>query len=264
MIYRDQLDRELKLTQIPKRIVSLVPSQTELLFDLGLDEKIVGVSKFCVHPNHFKKTKTIVGGTKDIKIEKIKALKPDIVLCNKEENTADIVESCSEICPAHVSDIRTIEDCLELIVQYGQIFSIEKKAKELIEKIRFMQNDFRRFIMKEKAKNVAYFIWRKPWMVAASETYVDFMLRLNKFENVFQDLNRYPEITLESLKKRNPELVLLSSEPFPFKEAHIKEIYDVLPNSKVILIDGEAFSWYGSRILKAFDYFRKLHLKIEA
>ncbi len=259
----DQIDRKLILDIIPKRIVSLVPSQTELLVDLGLEEYIVGVTKFCVHPLHLKKTKTIVGGTKDIKIDKIKSLQPDIILCNKEENTQDIVDDCVAICLVHVSDIYNIEDCLELIDQYGDLFSIKEKATEVIEEIQIRQKDFQKSIQKSESKKVAYFIWRNPWMISASNTYIDYMLKLNKFENVFGELKRYPEITLEILKEHNPELVLLSSEPYPFKKAHIEDIHEILPDAKVLLVNGEAFSWYGSHVTKAFEDFKKLHADIE-
>ena len=105
------------------RIVSLVPSQTELLYDLGLEDNIVGITKFCVHPVHFKATKTIVGGTKNVKFDKIKALQPDIIICNKEENTKEIVEELSAICPVWVTDIYTIEDNLQMISDFGQLFN---------------------------------------------------------------------------------------------------------------------------------------------
>jgi len=264
MIYKDQLNRSIQLEATPGRIVSLVPSQTKLLVDLGLEDTLIGITKFCVHPEYLKKNKTIVGGTKDIKLDRIKALKPDIILCNKEENTKDIVRACSEICTVHVSDIYTIEDCLELINQYGSIFSIQEIAEKLISSIQFELKKFKESVQENPRKRVAYFIWKHPWMAAAKDTYIDFMLQLNRFDNVFKDIKRYPEITLEALVNLNPDLVLLSSEPYPFKEAHMADIKKAVPNAKIALVDGEAFSWYGSYLLKAFIYFRKLHAEIEA
>ena len=111
---QDQLGTQHTFEKTPLRIVSLVPSQTELLYDLGLEDNIVGITKFCVHPFHFKATKTIVGGTKTIKFDKIKALQPDIIICNKEENTKEIVEELSQICPVWVTDILMIEDNLQM------------------------------------------------------------------------------------------------------------------------------------------------------
>ena len=112
MKFQDQIGRILELEKTPKRIICLVPSLTELLVDLGLEDCIVGITKFCIHPTHLKQTKAIVGGTKNINVDKIKALNPDIILCNKEENSKEIVKICEEIAPTHVSDIFTINDNL--------------------------------------------------------------------------------------------------------------------------------------------------------
>jgi len=244
------------------RIISLVPSQTELLIDLGLEENIVGVTKFCIHPKHLLKTKTIVGGTKNIKIDRIKNLQPDIILCNKEENTKEIVEACQQIAFTHVSDIFTLTDSLELISLYGSFFEKQVDAKKMINKLESKIIDFKKFIENKKSRKVAYFIWRNPWMVAASNTFINHLLELNKFDNVYANAKRYPEVNIKDILKKKPELILLSSEPFPFKENHITEIKEHTNNSIPILVDGEYFSWYGSRLLKAFDYFKELHNRI--
>ncbi|MGB1308868.1 MAG: ABC transporter substrate-binding protein, partial [Oceanihabitans sp.] len=159
MKIKDQLNRTIQLKETPNRIVTLVPSQTELLYDLGLETSIVGITKFCVHPKHLLKTKAIVGGTKQINLEKIKALNPDIILCNKEENTKEIVEACNEICAVHVSNIETISDCQEMILQYGQIFQKQEEAKNISEAIQKNVNDFKEFIKNKPTLKVAYFIW---------------------------------------------------------------------------------------------------------
>ena len=260
----DQLDREINFSTKLNRIVSLVPSQTELLYDLGLEAEIVGITKFCVHPYHLKSTKTVVGGTKNINLQKIKALKPDIILCNKEENTKEIVEQCETITLVHVSDVVTIDDTFDLINQYSKLFFCEEKAIEIIDKIDFCLQDFESFISAIAPKKVAYFIWRKPWMVAANNTFINYLLALNKFDNIYVDKNKYPEITIENIKlERELDLILLSSEPFPFKEAHILELdKHTLECSKTILVDGEMFSWYGSRLIKAFSYFKESHQRI--
>jgi ABC-type Fe3+-hydroxamate transport system substrate-binding protein len=245
------------------RIVSLVPSQTELLHDLGLEDQIVGITKFCVHPLHYKSTKVSVGGTKQIKIEKIKALKPDIILCNKEENTKDIVEACQEICKVHVSDLYTIQDTLDLITFYGEIFNKQINAKYIIDKIKFLQSDFEHFIKDKQTIKVAYFIWRNPWMVAANNTFIDYMLKLNKFVNIYANLERYPEVDITKINQEgNPEVILLSSEPYPFKDEHAFELNKYSQNAKTIFVDGEMFSWYGTRLLKAFNYFKTLRTRL--
>ncbi|WP_299889247.1 ABC transporter substrate-binding protein [uncultured Lacinutrix sp.] len=263
MEIKDQLDRRLKLKGVPKRIISLVPSQTELLYDLGLEDSIVGITKFCVHPFHFKSTKQVVGGTKSIKIERIKALHPDIILCNKEENTKEIVEACELICATHISDIYTIKDCLELIYQYGEIFNKRTNALKISDKIKYNLKDFQEYIEDKAILKVAYFIWRKPWMVAGNNTFINYLLVLNKFENIYQNKERYPEVNIENIQKEgDPEIVLLSSEPYPFKDEHAFEIGRVSHHAKTIFVDGEMFSWYGSRLIKAFDYFKLLRNRL--
>ncbi|MTE28269.1 ABC transporter substrate-binding protein [Winogradskyella ouciana] len=259
MPYIDQLNRKLQITETPKRIISLVPSQTELLVDLGLETSIVGVTKFCVHPKHLKKTKTVVGGTKQINIEKIKALKPDIILCNKEENTKEIIDELESTAPVHVSDIYNLEDCFELIEMYGSIFKVEAKASEIITKIKNDRKQFQEKITVKQQPKVAYFIWKNPWMVSASNTFIDYMLYEAGFKNVFENDQRYPEIELSSSKLKEADIIFLSSEPFPFKDKHILELQSRFPQQTIKIVDGEMFSWYGSRLQQAFKYFESLH-----
>ena len=246
------------------RIVSLVPSQTELLYDLGLEDNIVGITKFCVHPVHFKATKTIVGGTKNIKFDKIKALQPDIIICNKEENTKENVEELSAICPVWVTDIYTIEDNLQMISDFGQLFNKRTEAQKWIDKINFAYQDFKQFIQDKPNKKAAYFIWANPYMVAGNNTFINELLQLNRFENIYQEKEgRYPEIELKKIRlEGDPDYVFLSSEPFPFKDEHAFEIGRFTHHAKTVFVDGEMFSWYGSRLLKAFAYFKVLHDKI--
>lgn len=260
MKFQDQIGRVLELKKTPKRIICLVPSLTELLFDLGLEDCIVGITKFCVHPEHLKQIKAIVGGTKNINVDKIKDLNPDIILCNKEENSKEIVKICEEIAPTHVSEIFTLTDNLKLINQYGTIFNKERKAIEIIRKINFKLTEFRKFIKNKEVKKVVYLIWKDPWMAAGNTTFIDHLLQLNKFENLYQNEARYPEVHPKKMKQKvNLDFILLSSEPYPFKEKHILEIKKITPKVKTILVDGEMFSWTGSRLLKAFDYFKTLH-----
>lgn len=258
MLLYDQLNRALEISNTPKRIVSLVPSQTELLVDLGLEAFLFGITKFCVHPTHLKSKKTIVGGTKNCNFEKIRALAPDIIICNKEENTLTMVEQCEKIAPTYVSDISTIGDSLEFIMAMGILFSMEASAKQLVDTTREKLEDFELFMANKREKKVAYFIWRDPWMVAANNTFIHRLLAINKFINIFEDQVRYPTIAMDQLRSLNTDLILLSSEPYPFKEKHFQEIQKY-SSAKITLVNGEYFSWYGSRLLKAFDYFKSLH-----
>ncbi|MEH6536362.1 MAG: helical backbone metal receptor [Psychroserpens sp.] len=263
MKYQDQLKRILELQETPRRIVSLVPSQTELLVDLGLESSIVGLTKFCVHPEHLRGVKTVVGGTKQVHFNNIKALNPDIILCNKEENTKEMISELEKIAPVHISDIYNLYDALLLIEMYGVLFSVEKKAEGLIQDVKREHKGFCRYIEDQPKLKVAYFIWKNPWMVAAKHTFINEMLQLNNFENIFGNLERYPEVDLYTIDK-DVEVLMLSSEPFPFNNEHIEILKNELPNTKVILVDGEYFSWYGSRLKDAFRYFKTLRQNLLA
>lgn len=260
----DQLGTKHFFKQTPIRIVSLVPSQTELLFDLGLEENIVGITKFCVHPVHFKAIKTIVGGTKNVKIDKIKALQPDVIICNKEENTKEIVDELAKICPVWVTNIVSIEDNLKMIQDFGQLFNKRIEAQKWIDKISFAYQNFQQFIKDKPIKKAAYFIWANPYMVAGNQTFINELLQINHFQNIYANKeSRYPEVELKKIRlEGDPDYVFLSSEPFPFTDEHAFEIGRYTHHTKTVFVDGELFSWYGSRLLKAFDYFKLLHSKI--
>ena len=261
--FTDELGINHTFETSPKRIISLVPSQTELLYDLGLEESIIGITKFCVHPYHFKATKKIIGGTKKVHFEKIRLLQPDIIIANKEENTQDIVNELSKICPVWVTDICTIEDTIKMISDFGQLFNKRTEAQKWMDKIDFAHQDFKSFVNDKPLQKAAYFIWANPYMVAGNTTFINEMLHINKFENIYKDKGRYPEIELKKIRlEGDPDFVFLSSEPFPFTDEHAFEIGRYTHHAKTVFVDGEMFSWYGSRLLKAFDYFKKLHVRI--
>ncbi len=261
--FTDQLGTLHQFENTPKRIVSLVPSQTELLYDLGLEDSIVGITKFCVHPVHFKSTKKIVGGTKQVKIDKIRELQPNIIITNKEENTKEMVEELSRICPVWVTNIITIGDNLQMISDFGQLFNKRTEAQKWLDKLNFAYQDFQHFIKDQPIKKAAYFIWANPYMVAGKETFINELLKLNHFQNIYEEYGRYPEIELKKIRMEgDPDLVFLSSEPFPFKDEHAFEIGRFTHHAKTIFVDGEYFSWHGSRLVKAFEYFKKLHQKL--
>lgn len=258
----DQLGTVHFFSKTPERIISLVPSQTELLHDLGLEAQLVGITKFCVHPYHLQSTKIKVGGTKKVHFEKIRLLEPDIIICNKEENTKEIVEKLSEICPVWVTDITTIADNFQMITDFGQLFNKRVEARKWNDKLAFGLRSFNEFIKTQAVQRVAYLIWKNPYMAAGSDNYINELLKLNKFENVFENKPRYPELTVEQLKDATPELVFLSSEPYPFKKEDGYELQEDNFKTPIVLVDGEMFSWYGTRLLKAFDYFKMLRLQM--
>jgi ABC-type Fe3+-hydroxamate transport system substrate-binding protein len=257
MEFVDQLNRTVTLTQTPSRIISLVPSQTELLVALGLRKNIVGITKFCVHPKDLRKEKTIVGGTKQVDFEKIKSLKPDIIICNKEENSEEIVLQLENVAPVWVSDITTISESIEMILQLGKIFEVDGRALEITANIKLKLEGFKEYVRDFPSKKVLYLIWKNPYMAAGKNTFIDELLQINNFENIIIKKNsRYPEVSIELIK--TAELVLLSTEPYPFKKVDANVLAEEL-NSEVKLVDGEFFSWYGSRLIKAFEYFKELH-----
>lgn len=257
----DQLHRTVTINYPPQRIVSIVPSQTELLFDLGLDEEVIGITKFCIHPIEKFATRTKVGGTKKLRIDQIRALKPDLIIGNKEENTQHEVELLMEEFPVWMSDISNLEEAMTTITQIGEIVNREPEAAYLNHLINAGFSDLQTLALtKNINQNVAYLIWKDPYMFAGRDTFIDDILRKIGLQNVMTQ-SRYPEIALEELKTKNCQLVFLSSEPYPFKEKHIEEIKSLLPEAKVMLVDGEMFSWYGSRLVKAVNYL--FHLQDE-
>jgi ABC-type Fe3+-hydroxamate transport system substrate-binding protein len=254
-IYTDQLKRHVILQSAPQRIVSLVPSQTELLFSLGLNETVVGITKFCVHPNEWFRTKTRVGGTKQVNMAAIQRLYPDLIIANKEENVKEQIESLSEKYPVWISDIKNLQEALQMIQCIGVITGKEKEANTLYQEITL---NFRELVPLATRSRTAYLIWQNPYITVGGDTFINTLMHYCGFENVFANHYRYPETNVQQLKEMNPELVLLSSEPYLFKEKHVAQLKQHLPNSHIMLIDGELFSWYGSRLLKAPAYFTTL------
>ncbi len=259
--YTDQLNRTINLTGNPERIISLVPSQTELLFDLGLDKEVIGITKFCVHPHEWFVHKQRIGGTKTIDIPKVTALKPDLIIANKEENTREQIEALEKMAPVWISDVNCVSDALEMISSIGAITGKDAKAKKLIEEIEIDLGKVDALINdpSHRRYRVAYLIWKDPYMAAGGDTFIHAMLAVNGWENVFSNEDRYPTIDCNELRKRDTELVLLSSEPYPFKQKHIDELQKQLPGIKLMIVNGEIFSWYGSRMLLAGTYFQQLH-----
>lgn len=264
MTFIDDLGNILSFQHKRTKIVSLVPSITETLYHLDVEKYVVGITKFCVHPPHFKHTKEIVGGTKKVNIEKIKALEPDIVFCNKEENTPEIVAQLREFTQVYVTEIKTIDDSKRMIENLGRILNRRNQADLLNRKIDLKLLNFKEFIKDAAPKKVAYFIWYNPWMVAGDQTYINHLLELNNYENIYTKEQGYPEINPKRIRHEgDPEVLFFSSEPFPFKDEHAFEISEYTNRSGAVFVDGEMFSWFGARLLKAFDYFKTVRERLE-
>lgn len=280
--FTDQMGRMITLGKTPKRIVSIVPSQTELLFDLGLRDEVVGITKFCIHPEEMFRTKPRVGGTKKLDLEKIRALQPDLIIGNKEENQREQVEELMKEFPVWMSDIYTLGDSLGMIRSVGELTNTQQRASEIINTIQKafdqLKNDLSSPLRacpegpKESGAGgevsplrtsnsklkVAYFIWKDPYMIAGSNTFIDHLLHVCGFKNAFRDIVRYPTVTEDNICNASPDLIFLSSEPYPFKEKHVEAFRALSPSAKIMIVDGEMFSWYGSRLQHAPAYFSSL------
>ncbi|MCB9169894.1 MAG: ABC transporter substrate-binding protein [Flavobacteriales bacterium] len=250
------MGRSVQIPDPPQRIISLVPSQTELLHDLGLGERVVGITRFCVHPEEWFRTKPRVGGTKKVDIEKVRALKPDLIIGNKEENERKDIEQLEKEYPVWMSDVRDLEGALDMILRIGEFTGSAERAVGISASIKA---SFRTLRPLRPVKRAAYLIWRDPWMAAGRDTFIQDMLGRIGLTNVFAAWDgRYPQFSAEELRKAAPAIVLLASEPFPFKDAHVTEVRAFLPEATFAIVDGEAFSWYGSRLLHAPAYFNGL------
>ncbi|GAB4091616.1 helical backbone metal receptor [Flaviaesturariibacter terrae] len=250
----DPFGNELRFIQPPRRIVSLVPSQTELLHELGLDEEVAGITKFCIHPDRWFRNKPRVGGTKTVDAARVAALKPDLILANREENIQEQVEALARQFPTWVSDIHTLEEALDAVDAIGQLVHREAKAVEIRERIAEAFGALPSIV--GNRPNVAYLIWKDPWMSVGNDTFIHDMLEHLGVHNFFAKESRYPEIEPGALA--GCDYVLLSSEPYPFQEKHMSELQQLAPGARVLLVDGELFSWYGSRLLHTPAYFREL------
>lgn len=248
---KDQMGSLLNFKQAPLRIVSLVPSISELIWDLGLHDELVGITKFCIHPENLRKEKAIVGGTKNVKLERLLALKPDFIIANLEENTKEEIEAISKLIPTYISDINTVDDMLLFIHDIGLICNREKEAAEITKKI---NKTISAIPSKSEKKKAIYLIWNEPLMSIGGDTFISHMMQQVGFKNCLAEMERYPVLTDEDIKRISPDELWLSSEPFPFKETHQEELQNKFPDINVRLVDGEAFSWYGSRIFKVKDY----------
>jgi ABC-type Fe3+-hydroxamate transport system substrate-binding protein len=256
--FTDQLGNKIQLERTPQRIVSLVPSQTELLLDLGLENRVVGITKFCIHPKVQVKSIPKVGGTKNFDFDLIHQLQPDLIIGNKEENYQEGIQFLQARYPVWLSDIITLKDALDMITGIGQLTDTAAIARNITDNIKGGFNNLVDFPL----ISAAYFIWRKPYMVAGCDTFIQEILKAAGFLNVFAHEKRYPVINAGDLQKVRPKLILLSSEPYPFQEKHIAEMQQICPTALIKIVDGEVFSWYGSRLQYAPAYIKNLRNKL--
>lgn len=264
-VITDQMGRSVALHKVPERIVSLVPSITELLFDLGLGERVKGVTKFCIHPAEAREKAVIVGGTKSLKTERIDEIKPDLIIGSKEENTRDSIEKLARHYTVWMSDVRSVEDGIEMIRQIGKLCGVDNASKEMADEINHSFLNLRKKWGEADQPGAAYLIWNDPLMVAGKDNFIESVLEYAGIRNVFSRAAnlkggklRYPAISTDDLVQSRPDWILLSSEPYPFKEKHIREFEAMVPAARTLLIDGEMFSWYGSKMRLMPAYLNEL------
>ncbi|MEX0966150.1 MAG: helical backbone metal receptor [Bacteroidia bacterium] len=239
-----------------QRIISVVPSQTELLFDLGLEQHVAGITWFCERPADKVKQVPKIGGTKNLKVDKILSLKPDLVIANKEENEKEQIEELARHVPVWTSDVNDLPSALEMIREVGRLCDKQEEAEEMAAKIAAGFAELR----PASTERTAYLIWRQPWMTVGRDTFIHDVMERAGYKNIYSRKIRYPETSLEELAASEPEVILLSSEPFPFKQKHVEEVLQAIPSARVELTDGQVFSWYGSRLLQSIEVLKKLRL----
>ena len=222
-----------------QRIVSLVPSLTSLCCDLGLGNGIIGKTRYCPNDPRLSKECKEIGGTKKFDIQAILELRPDLIIANKEENPKDAIVELKEYFNVYISEIKNLSD------NQRTISDISKK---------FYQN-----LNSNNSKyRICYLIWKNPIMSVGGDTFIHSMIEAAGWINVCSDMLRYPALTIEEIAQKDPDILLLSDEPYPF--ASKDQAYFPFPS---VLVDAKAFSWYGSKIISSFDYFFSLRNQIK-
>jgi ABC-type Fe3+-hydroxamate transport system substrate-binding protein len=240
------------------RIVSLCPSLTELVFDLGRGDDLVGITRFCVHPADRVGAVEQVGGTKDPGIERIVELAPDLVLLNREENRIEDAEALEAAgVPCHASMPRTVEETAEMVRSIAAALDRPAEGEAIACDIEERSARVRAAAEGARPVRWAYLIWREPWMTVNRDTFVDALLGQAGGVNAFGDRpDRYPRITTAELVTADPDVVLLCTEPFPFQEKHVAELAGEtgFAPERFRIVDGEYLSWHGSRTPDGIDY----------
>lgn len=237
-----------------------MPSLTELLYHLGLDEEVVGITQFCTDPISWHQHKTRIGGPKKLNLERIQSLKPDWILASKEENIKEQIEHCFTFANILLTDVCNYEDALAMILEVGKTFNREQQALNIHNKIQAAFSS----LQKQKSQRVLYMIWKNPLMSVGGDSFIHDMLQRCGWHNVLGEKMRYPSFSEIEMQDLQPDIVFLSSEPYPFEAKHIAYFQDLLPKAKIILVDGSYFTWYGSRMMQAPAYFQSIQAQIHA
>ena len=250
----DGVGRQVTVPEPPRRIVSLVPSTTETLAELGLAERVVGRTRYCVHPRPWVEGVPTVGGTKDVDVASVAALEPDLIVGNEEENRPELWAELEALAPLYVAFPRDVDEALDDLTTLARLAGVAGRGVELVDAIRRERSPVAaRF-------SYVYLIWRKPWRAAGPDTYLTHVLAEVGGDNALTaegpgGAGRYPELTLDELVALDPDRVLLSSEPYPFAAGHAAELGPLA--GRCLLVDGEMACWHGARMLQALPYLRE-------
>jgi len=257
MQFNDDLERRIYLDKAPRKIISLCPSLSETLYDLGLAECIAGRTDYCVHPQELADRVPSVGGPKSVSIDAVKKIGPDLILIVKEENDKKNIEKLTALgYKCFIFDINSVSDALKMLVKLGKIFGLEKKASKIHDNVVKGLDSIKGI---GNGASFLYMVWNSPYMACATDNYINSLLNHAGLSNCLSDrLKRYVIMPLNSLKSLSPELVLLPSEPYRYTFADRAKFEKIFPAARVELVDGEMFCWYGSRMAKASEYIKKL------
>ncbi len=248
----DHIGRTVTYSFPPKRIVSLCPGITETLFALNLENEIVGRTRFCIFPKGTVEKVPAVAGTKDIQLDAIHAVHPDLIIVEKEENTKEIVDVLEKHYPVFVAEVQSVDEAYRMIQDMGQLTDRLQQANALVNDIKGQFNSLPSYAN----KRISYVIWRKPYMVVGNDTYIQSLLSRMGFINPFASFEgRYPVVTEDDFKNAQLDYVFLASEPYPYKDKHKEEFQKIMPKTVPLIVDGEMF-WYGAKMLESIHYFK--------
>jgi ABC-type Fe3+-hydroxamate transport system substrate-binding protein len=261
-VLTDAVGQVFQPCEAPPRIVSLVPSLTELLFDLGLAENIVGRTRFCLHPRELMRTLPKVGGTKDVDLGKLRSLRPSHVVVNVDENRIEQVNEIRMFVPnVIVTHPMQPDDNLDLFRLFGGLFAVQQRAEELAMQLQSALQTARGQTRQLAQENVVYCIWKDPWMTVAPNTYISAMLRVVGWHTMPESAAaRYPTVDFNAAWLHRVDRIFLSSEPYRFRHKHLQAASRLpgFAGKKIQLIDGELVSWYGSRAAAGLRYLASL------
>ncbi len=261
----DDLSRAVRIGQPARRIVCLVPSITETLFALGAGEHVVGITDYCIHPENQVCDKLKVGGTKNFFVDKIIDLEPDLVIANAEENRKHQVEKLEEAgLTVFITFPKSVDGCVKMIADMAALCGRETEAQIILSSIREARATALRRAP-DPPYRVLCPIWKAPYMTINHDTFVDSVIRNSGGRNVYEDsTDRYPEFTLSEAAARQPDFILLPTEPYHFTEADKAEFYEMGTSTPAIrdmsihIIEGELLSWYGPRLSRALQVISSL------